>query len=601
MCTPRRTIRSPFFPRCDTGGGWVLLLLVILLFPSTGHAQVEKAGEHVRRLIEEGHYTMAEQLLRRQLAQRETPATQYLLGVVLLRQYRYAEAAPFLQAATTAQPRRHRWLHTRAVSLLEQGQCRAAIDLLDRCLTLAPLTQYRYDKAMCALNTGDLATAADALRLVTQEAPRHVHAFYKLGKLLVDRGEHVTAAPLLQHAVSLQPTHLEARFALGLVESRMEHPHAAITSFRAVLATVPGHAGALYNLGRVLISQGQREERQQVLRDFQRGSQQDEQIQHYQQYLHLHPTHLEVRLALGRLLLDTGNSEAAILVTVPLVMLLALLMLLPSQDRRGTPPPDQESDLLFADVTTAAGIDFHHIHGGSGQRYLPETMGAGGCVLDFDRDGWMDLYLLQSGPLPGYHGPSGGTNRLFRNNGDGTFEDVTTRSGSGAAGYGQGAIAADYDGDGDTDLYVTNFGPNVLLRNNGDGTFTDATAAAGLTDTTGKGLGVVVLDFDNDTQPDMYVANDSTPNFLYQNRGGGRFEEVGLVRGVAYNEEGKTEAGMGVDAGDVNGDGWLDLFVTNLSMEANALYLGGQDTFRYATRTAGLYGSSLPVLGVIKQ
>jgi enediyne biosynthesis protein E4 len=371
-----------------------------------------------------------------------------------------------------------------------------------------------------------------------------------------------------------------------------------------------------------------------------------------------------------------NTSRRALFVGISLVLLLGAVILFPSSDRRGSPPPDQEPGLLFADVTTAVGIDFHHIHGGSGQRYLPETMGAGGCVLDFDRDGWMDLYLVQSGPLPGYHGPSDGTNRLFRNKGDGTFEDVTARSGSGAAGYGQGAIAADYDGDGDTDLYVTNFGPNVLLRNNGDGTFTDvtvragvgdpswstsaafldadadgdldlyvinyldfsiathrdcrrshpavsfychpdaypmspdmfyrnngdgtftnATAAAGLTDTTGKGLGVVVLDFDNDTRPDIYVANDSTPNFLYQNRGGGRFEEVGLVRGVAYNEEGKTEAGMGVDAGDVNGDGWLDLFVTNLSMEANALYLGGKDSFTYATRTAGLYGPSLPVLG----
>ncbi len=329
----------------------------------------------------------------------------------------------------------------------------------------------------------------------------------------------------------------------------------------------------------------------------------------------------------------------------------------------------------FVDVTEAAGIDFVHVHGGSGKRYLPETMGAGGAVLDFDGDGRMDLFLVQSGPLPGFQGESGG-HALYRNLGDGRFADVSAESGLQArTGYGQGAVAGDVDGDGRVDLYLTQLGQNRLYRNLGGGRFEDITGRAGVGDpawsssavlfdadgdgwldlyvvnylqftpethrdcsqrssglglychpdayppardryyrnlgggrfedateragflSAGKGLGAIALDFDRDGDLDLYVANDSTPNFLYVNDGQGRFEEQGLLLGVAYNEDGRSEAGMGVDAGDVDGDGFEDLIVTNLSLEANALYLGGAQGFRYGTRTAGLFGPSFPVLG----
>lgn len=336
---------------------------------------------------------------------------------------------------------------------------------------------------------------------------------------------------------------------------------------------------------------------------------------------------------------------------------------------------------LYRDVTDAAGLDFAHVRGATGRKYLPETMGAGACALDFDGDGLMDVYLVQSGEVPqAPQAPDGARdarNRLFRNQGDGTFVDVTEGSGAGDRGYGQGVVAADYDGDGDTDLYLVNFGPNVLLRNEGNGTFTDvtgpsgtgdplwgssaaffdadgdgdldlyvvnyldfavakhidcgrldtgepaychpdaykmapdrfyrnrgdgtfedATVECGFEDRTGKGLGVVVSDIDLDGDQDVYVANDSTPNFLYENQGGGRFLEKGVLSGTSHNEDGKTEAGMGTDAGDVNGDGFPDLFVTNLTAESNSLYLGGGAVgFRYATRTWGLAGPSLPYVG----
>ncbi len=333
---------------------------------------------------------------------------------------------------------------------------------------------------------------------------------------------------------------------------------------------------------------------------------------------------------------------------------------------------------LFADVTSASRIDFVHHAGGSGKKYIVETMGAGAAVLDFDSDGYMDLYVLESGRIPGTDTVvEPGTNKLYRNRGDGSFDDVTEKAHAVGSGYGQGVIAGDYDNDGDADLYLLNFGANVLLRNNGDGTFADVTAAAGvgdsswsvsgaffdaepdgdldifvvnyldftvakhrpcgkltegkvstchpdvyrhsadrfyrnrgdgtfedasadsgLVDVDGKGLGLGIADFvGNDGLPDIYVANDSTPNQLYRNLGGGKFEEQGVWLGCSHNDDGKTEAGMGVATGDVNNDGNIDVYVTNLSMETNALYLGSGEEFTYATRIAGLHAPTLVNLG----
>jgi len=342
-------------------------------------------------------------------------------------------------------------------------------------------------------------------------------------------------------------------------------------------------------------------------------------------------------------------------------------------------PPAAAEAVYFRDVAGTAGPAFVHVNGASPRKYLPEIMGSGGSVLDYDGDGWMDVYLVQSGHLPGSEiEVTAGGNRLFHNRGDGSFEDVTATAGVADTGYGMGAIAADYDNDGDTDIYVVNFGRDVLYRNNGDGSFSDVTGASGvdspawgssaaffdadgdgnldlyitnyldfsveehvdcgapskgiwsychpdvyemeadlfyrgdgqggfmdateesgLLDTSGhgKGLGVVAADLDRDGDTDIYVANDSTPNFLYRNLGDGRFEEVGLFTGTSHNDDGMTEAGMGTDAGDVNGDGWLDLIVTNLASETNSLYLGGDDFFSYGTRNAGLYEGTLMQVG----
>ena len=330
----------------------------------------------------------------------------------------------------------------------------------------------------------------------------------------------------------------------------------------------------------------------------------------------------------------------------------------------------------FVDVTAASGIRFRHVNGAKGDYHLPETVGAGGAFFDYDDDGALDLFLVNGGDFTGAPTQEPATSVLYRNSSDGTFIDVTSIAGvSNAGNYGLGVACGDYNNDGNPDLYVTNFGANILYRNNGDGTFTDVTEesdvggaswsssaaffdynrdghldlyvvnyvrypldvpyspcdgychplyfegapdrlyrnngdgtfvdtteAAGITDIGGpfhgKGLGVVAADFNNDSNPDLYVANDVTPNYLFHNKGDGTFVEIGVAAGCAYSVDGAAQAGMGVDAGDYNGDGFLDIFVTNFAYETNALYRNnGDDTFTDVSYQARLGDESYLFLG----
>ena len=306
----------------------------------------------------------------------------------------------------------------------------------------------------------------------------------------------------------------------------------------------------------------------------------------------------------------------------------------------------------FEEVSPIASkITWKHDNAQSPERQLPETVGAGCAFLDYDNDGWMDIYLVNSGPSDFFTPPVPLKNALYRNNRDGTFTDVTDKAGVAGGKFGMGVAAADYDGDGNIDLYITNYGPNILYRNNGNGTFTDVSDKAGVTapgwstcatwfdydndakldlfvssfvfydksqnplctDPTlqrryycvprlfkpqpsrlfhnngdgtfqdvsresgiagspGKSFGAVATDVNNDGLMDVFVANDTMPNFLFLNKGGGKFEEIGLAAGVAYGEAGRPRSGMGVDATDFDGDGWQDLFVANIDQEFFSLY-----------------------------
>jgi enediyne biosynthesis protein E4 len=319
--------------------------------------------------------------------------------------------------------------------------------------------------------------------------------------------------------------------------------------------------------------------------------------------------------------------------------------------------PSGPSKVLFEQVAAAtSGITWRHVSGRSPEYYLPETTGAGCAFLDYDNDGWMDIYLVNSGRCDFYAPNPPLRNALYRNNRDGTFTDVTEKAGVLGGGYGMGAAVGDYDGDGFPDLYVTQYGRSILyhnngngtftdvtervgvaapgwassavwfdydndgrldlfvchfvefskatnhmcgvdrtgqrvycipsvyppsrswlFHNNGDGTFTDVSESSGIGKTLGKAWGVVATDINNDGWTDLFVANDTVANFLFVNRGQGKFEEVGLFANVGYGEDGRARSGMGVDAADYDQDGWQDLVVTNVDKEMYSLYRNNHD------------------------
>src|SRR5207302_863938 len=183
-------------------------------------------------------------------------------------------------------------------------------------------------------------------------------------------------------------------------------------------------------------------------------------------------------------------------------------------------------------------------------------------------------------------------NRLYRQNPDGSFTDVTKAAGLDRAGdgnYGMGVATGDYDNDGFTDIYVTSYGHNVLYHNNGDGTFTDVSRESGIAAVKGKALGVAFNDYDGDGLPDVFVANDGMEEFLWHNNGNGTFANRALEAGVALSDDGKAYSGMGVDFSDYDNDGRPDVLVTNLATEVYALYHNdGNGSFSYVSLPAGL-------------
>jgi hypothetical protein len=393
----------------------------------------------------------------------------------------------------------------------------------------------------------------------------------------------------------------------------------------------------------------------------------------FEQALKLDPNHQEVRARLAH-----GQTAAE-----------RLPMALPDPRPRGTPvlslarnrpravPVAPPPSPPLEEGAAAAGITYDYESGASNQRlFIADTMGGGVGLIDSDNDGWLDIYLVNGCALPYDLKNPPHPNRLYRNQHDGTFRDVTTRAGVAGSGYGMGCAVGDYDNDGDDDLFVTGLKRTILYRNRGDGTFEDVTlstgvfsdrwtTAAGFGDLdgdgdldlvvityvdvaldddracrdhagrpihctpgyypaqadllyrnngdgtftevsresnflapNGRGLGLAIADLDGDGRLDIFVANDASPSFLFRNRGGLHFEEVAAEAGVATNGSGQATAAMGVVADDLDGDGRIDLFVTNLVNESSTFFrnLGG-GLFVDATLGAGLDAPSRPKTG----
>ena len=332
---------------------------------------------------------------------------------------------------------------------------------------------------------------------------------------------------------------------------------------------------------------------------------------------------------------------------------------------------------LFEPVPSAqSGITWTHSNGRSADYYLPETTGAGCAFLDYDNDGWMDIFLVNSGECDFFHPATPLGNALYKNNRDGTFTDVTQKAGVGSSGYGMGAAVGDYDNDGYPDLFVTSYNRSILYRNNGNGTFTDVTAKSGIvvdgwassavwfdydndgrldlfvcrfvefdrkankfcgnegtgerhyciprvyppahcwlfhnngngtfTDVSaatgiaavkGKAWGVVATDVNNDGWMDLFVANDTVQNFLFVNHQG-KFKDEALEAGVAYSMDGRARSGMGVDAADLDQDGWQDLTVTNVDQEMYSIYHNNHDgTYDDLSVPMGIGGATKSMSG----
>jgi len=251
----------------------------------------------------------------------------------------------------------------------------------------------------------------------------------------------------------------------------------------------------------------------------------------------------------------------------------------------------------FTDVAAAAGLTQPFFYGDRDTAtFILEVTGCGCAFIDYDNDGWIDIFMLCGRRLDGV--PEGASNRLYHNNRDGTFTDVTEKAGLKSAGWAMGVCAGDYNNDGWEDLFVTYYGQNRLYRNNGDGTFTDVSKESGISESLAKAWGVVAADINNDGRMDLYVTNDTVPNFLFANRGKGKFEEIGLLAGVGVNVFGKPRSGMGVDAADYDQDGRIDLFEANVDHEMYSLYHNdGDEAFSDVANPTGIGGATRMMSG----
>jgi tetratricopeptide (TPR) repeat protein len=576
------------------------------------HGQVDESTRRARQLIEAGKYSDARpDLERRVAAHPDDLEARYLLGLVEFQRQDLEAATRHLRIVLSRRP--------------------------DDDLTLKLL-------ARIAAASGAASDAVSYLERAVRAEPRDAEAWSLLGRLHEDGQRFTAAARTLERAVQLNPADVPAWTAL---------------------------ANAYVGLGRI----------DEADKAFRRAVDANSRASRAQS--DVHASYAIFLLRVNRL----TDAEAEVRRAAALGPETPLLREVKrALERRAPGSSATHGEVLpsprFVDIAAAAGITFELRHSPTPEKHQIETMPGGVAVLDYDRDGLIDLYVTNAADSPSLRRSSEAQwNRLYRNRGGGRFEDVTARAGVQGDGYMMGAAAADFDNDGFPDLFVAGVGRSILYRNNGDGTFRDVTAASGVTSThpvfgalwsmhgawldfdrdgwldlfvvnycrwdpasepicgpgaatrtychpdryaplpnqlfrnnhdgtfrdvsaaahiavhLGKGMGAAVGDVDGDAWPDVFVANDTQPNFLFRNRGDGTFEEVAAQWGVAVNQFGAPVSAMGADLRDVDNDGRLDLFVTDLSNEGFLLFRNAGAHYDDASDAGGVTLPTLPYSG----
>jgi len=547
----------------------------------------------------------------------DDPWLRRVWGLFLLSRGRSAEALPHLEAAATA-------LEEDPLGRFALAECWMALGIaVDDLSLLGSPPCGAADKArwwvlrsrLAEVRGGDEETLEN-LRNAVSADPRNAEAHYRLGQVMIRRGDRAGGQ-----------VHLERADVLGVRQDNLKRELRRLLRERT-------DVDALLRIGRLCQESGMTAEASDW---FELA---------YRRDPRLRPPGFDPaqRAAVG-----DGPTVA---LSRP-VLNASVLARPTDQSPRMAPRPDSGSRI--EDIAERAGVRFQYDSGATSHLFIADTMGGGVALFDFDDDGWLDIYFVNGCALPFDRQSCPRPNKLYRNRGDGTFEEVTERAGVGGRGYGMGCVVGDFDNDGHDDLFVTGLNQTVLYHNRGDGTFADVTAQAGVASSRwttaagfgdldgdgdldlvvvtyvdadpkdllecrdksgrlihcqperfpaqldhlfrnngdgtfsdvsreagievpeGRGLGLAIADLDGDGRLDLFVANDGTANFLFRNRGGLRFEEVGLTAGVAYDAMGQPTASMGVVAEDLNGDGRIDLFHTNFINQSSTLRwnLGG--------------------------
>jgi Tfp pilus assembly protein PilF len=511
-----------------------------------------------------------------------------------------------------------------------------------------------------AVRQGDYAAAEAALERALREQPGNAQAHKALGMAYSAQEKHLLAEAPFQRACTLDPRDRDACYYLGRLYYTLNRFEESRKAFETALRYATQNRGrALLGMALTLEALGEN----QAAERFYKAA--------------VETGYGQAPIGYGMFLFHSGRGRESLEylrkanATVELARVTRALENAPAP----APGPPAPVKVRFQ----ARPLDMVVNNGAAGDRRQVETMLAGVAVLDFDNDGWPDIYVANGASLPSLRKTAATfQNRLFRNRRDGSFTDVTAVAGVAGQGYSMGLAAADYDNDGWVDLFVAGVGSNTLYRNRGDGTFEDATRPAGLIsdgrwsiaagwfdydsdglldlfvvrycvwnpatepycgllkpgyrtychpryyealpnalyhneghgrfrdvslesgvgEHFGKGMGVAFGDYDGDGRPDVFVANDTLPNFLFHNEGGGKFKEVALAAGVAYNGDGAATSCMGADFRDYDNDGREDIFVTNLSNERFSLFRNaGQGRFADMSGLSRVAALSLPWSG----